>query len=155
MSMTTCRECKVSVSDEAEKCPSCGIKNPAMSKNISSIIGTVVGTIFWIIVALALIGHFSKSSSKANCELIGKSLNEDIFLIQGEPDAGFRFDVTVKNSGDKGEITFNAKLSSSEGEFERKQTLMFNSQETSTLSFNFHEPTINVDNVQASVTCEP
>jgi len=155
MSITNCRECGEKVSTEADKCPSCGIKNPAMSKNVGSIIGNVIGTIFFIFIGLAVIGWLSESTPKASCQMTNKSLNEDVFIIDGEPDAGYRIDVAVKNVGEKGEIVVKAKLSTSEGEFERRQTLVFDSQETTNLSFNFHEPTINVENVQASLSCGP
>ena len=155
MSITTCRECGENVSSEAEKCPACGIKNPAKLKNVFSMIGNGIGLVVFVFIGLAVIGYFSESSSQAKCKLLNNSLNSDVFLVKGEPDAGYRYNVGVINTGDRGEITITATLSTSEGEFSRKQTLVFGSQEKSSLSFTFHEPTVNASNVQGRLSCRP
>lgn len=159
MSITTCRECGKNVSSKAKTCPSCGIKNPAMSKNVFSIIGNIIRTIVFFFIGLVVIGFIGAavfdSSNKAKCELLSRSLKPDLFLIQGEADAGYRYNVRVKNIGEKGEITIVAKLSTSEGEFKREQTLLFDSQEERNLSFTFHEPTVNATNIQGNISYRP
>ena len=156
MAMTSCRECGAQVSDEAETCPSCGIENPCPQKNVFSSIGSVIKGLFgWaviIVVGLGIIG-FLADVSQAECELVSRSLDADMFLIDGEPDAGFTYSAVVKNVGEAGEITVTAELSTSEGAFERKQRLNFAAQEEKRISFGFHEPTINAQNIEGTIRC--
>jgi len=126
-----------------------------------NIIGNIVGVIAGLFIGIIAIGFIGAiitgddASSKAACELMERSLDADVFLVRGEADAGYRYNVRVKNKGEKGDLTIIANLSTSEGEFERKQTLAFDSQEIRDLSFAFHEPTINASNIQGSITCRP
>lgn len=163
MSLTNCRECGENVSSKAKTCPSCGIKDPSKGKNVLHIIGNTIGAVVGAFIGLALFGFFmaviagiaSESSSKAECKLLDNSLEADVFFIQGEPDAGYRYNVTMENVGEKGEITITAVLSTSEGVFKREQTLLFDKQEIRKLSFAFPEPTINASNIQGRLSYQP
>ena len=155
MSITTCRECGNQVSSEAEKCPSCGIQNPARLKNVLSIIGNIIGAVVGVFILFAVAGYFLESSSSASCELVASSIEADAFFVNGEPDAGYRYNARVKNDGEDGEITILVELSTSEGGFEREQTLHFDGQQTQSLSYTFHEPTIYATNVQGRISCSP
>ena len=79
----------------------------------------------------------------------------DTGVIEGVPDFGVRVKTTVKNVGKDGFIRVKAKLSSSEGEWEREQTLHFYAGESRVLNWFFHEPTINVSNVESLVIVTP
>ena len=91
MAMTSCRECGAQVSDEAETCPSCGIENPCKQKNVLSSIGGLIKGLFgWaviIVIGLGIIGYLAENVSQAECELVSRSLDADMFFIDGEPDA--------------------------------------------------------------------
>ena len=65
-------------------------------------------------------------------------------VINNEPDAGINLKVTVTNVGEAGFITVSPELSTSEGEWTRSQTLQFRKGESQTLTYFFHEPTVNV-----------
>jgi hypothetical protein len=82
-------------------------------------------------------------------------VESDVGLINGEPDYGIKFSLQVQNVGDAGPITILPSVSSSEGEWQREQKVQFAAGETRTLSYFFHEPTINASNVQGVVKLYP
>ncbi len=79
----------------------------------------------------------------------------DAGVINNQLDAGYTISFTVKNTGQEGVITINAKLSCSEGEWTRSQTVNFKPNESNNFSYFFHEPTINATNVHGSVNVIP
>ncbi|MET0622170.1 MAG: hypothetical protein ABW250_04225 [Pyrinomonadaceae bacterium] len=79
-------------------------------------------------------------------------------VINNEPDAGIDVKVTVTNVGEAGYIKIRPELSTSEGEWSRSQNLRFNKGESKSLTYFFHEPTVNVfagSNVQCRVGVSP
>jgi hypothetical protein len=65
-------------------------------------------------------------------------------VINNEPDAGVNLKVTVTNVGEAGYIKVSPELSTSEGEWSRSQNLQFNKGESKSLTYFFHEPTVNI-----------
>ena len=98
---------------------------------------------------------WSRITTDAKCSVVLANVNEDSFLISGEPDYGFSVFTMLKNSGKDGNVFVNVSLSSSEGELERKQTVFLKAGETQSLNYQFAEPTVNATNVKYSVTCKP
>ena len=79
-------------------------------------------------------------------------------VINNEPDAGINVKATVTNVGEAGFIKITPELSTSEGEWSRSQTLQFRKGEAQTLTYFFHEPTVNVfanSNLQCRVAASP
>lgn len=68
----------------------------------------------------------------------------------GALDYGVTNRVTVENVGEQGEITIFAKVSTNQGEYERKRTLRFAAGEQKEVDFLFTEPTIGA----ADIRCE-
>ena len=155
MSMTTCRECGVSVSSEAEKCPGCGVDNPSKEKHIFSIIFKIIGTVVVLVIAFAILTYSPDSKSQASCEITDRTLIADVFVIDGQPDAGYLHRAKVRNNGKTGEVEVKAKLSTSEGEFNRSQKANIKAGEDFDFSFAFHEPSVNAQNVQYTTSCRP
>jgi hypothetical protein len=93
--------------------------------------------------------------SPARSEISNFEVNYDFGIINGKPDAGYTVTFNVKNKGEYGSITIIPKLTCSEGEWLREQTLILDKGESRVLSYFFHEPTINSTNVQATVHSNP
>lgn len=72
--------------------------------------------------------------------------NSDFRIVNEEPDAGWTASFTITNVGKPGNINIMPKLSTSEGEWVRDQTLYFGAGESRNLSYFFSEPTINAEN---------
>jgi len=75
------------------------------------------------------------------------SAEGDVMIVDGEPDYGIKVTVIVKNVGESGSLRITARLSCSEGEWERTRNLHFNANEAKTLTYSFHEPTINATDI--------
>ncbi|HEX8136500.1 MAG TPA: hypothetical protein VF544_02810 [Pyrinomonadaceae bacterium] len=94
-------------------------------------------------------------NSKAKGRASNLGCESDVGLINGEPDAGVKLSVMVKNLGEAGLIRIKPEISTSEGEWNRSQKLQFNAGETKTLTYFFHEPTINATGIQCRVSLQP
>lgn len=110
-----------------------------------------------IVVALVLVvfvGKFVDGGTKLPCQVISVKTDADMLLIGGEFDAGFSVNANVKNTGDVAALfKVVAKLSTSEGNFERTQDIVIFPDQVERLKYGFHEPTINAGNVQGRVSC--
>jgi hypothetical protein len=95
------------------------------------------------------------AASKAAGVVSNITVDPDAGIVDGEPDAGFLVKYTVANTGEQGLITLTTRLSTSEGEWSRQQRLSFAAGETMTVSYFFHEPTVNAKNIQATVNVFP
>lgn len=93
----------------------------------------------------------SEPKKHINVKVTGVAVNSDVFLINGELDAGFKVTGTVQNSGDQSAFEVTTTLSCSEGEYVRKRTVMMGSGEMNTMQFDFPEPTINASDAKAIV----
>jgi hypothetical protein len=87
------------------------------------------------------------------CEYGAMETQHEVFFINGEPDAGLKVLVTVKNIGQTGQVRVAARLGTSEGDWKRTRTIRLNSHETRIVRFDFPEPTINVSNIETVVEC--
>jgi hypothetical protein len=94
---------------------------------------------------------FSAAKAKTSDQAWAKSTR----VINGEFDAGLEVEVTVTNVGQKGFIYIQAQCSTSEGEWSRKQDLLFDKGETRELSYFFHEPTVNAENIECRLEVRP
>lgn len=111
-------------------------------------------SLLFLFVFLA-IGSDESTTSKANGQVSNFEVTADFGVINDEPDAGYSISFTVKNVGENGVIKIIPKLSCSEGEWTREQTLTLNAGESRDLTYFFHEPTINSTNVQGTVNVNP
>jgi hypothetical protein len=98
---------------------------------------------------------FHAAGSKARCTVSNTSGAADSFVTNGEADFGYTVVVDVKNSGEAGDIILKVKLSSSEGEWQREQTVRFGAGQSQELKFGFSEPSINATNIRYGVQCLP
>lgn len=122
-----------------------------MSKAAKHIASAMIISIF-IVIAF---GSQDEITSGAEGKVSNFEVISDFGVIDGEPEAGYTVQFTIKNVGEKGAITIKPKLSCSEGEWSRKQTITLNAGASRNLSYFFHEPTINATNVQGSVRVFP
>ena len=115
---------------------------------------------WWIVLewaaAIAVLAAFLSRHEWAGgpgCKIQALKTESDVFMVDGQPDAGFTVHTTIANTGSQGEIRIKAVLETSEGTFRREQTLTFPEKATRTLDFGFPEPTINATNVQGVISC--
>jgi hypothetical protein len=83
------------------------------------------------------------------------AISEDTRVVGGEFDYGFNVTFTVTNVGEAGIVTVSPWLSCSEGEWSRLQRLNMQAGESVTLSYFFHEPTVNAANVYYGAEINP
>lgn len=100
-------------------------------------------------------GSLESLTSKADCRVLAVQAVPDSYLIRENLDFGYTIQTRVRNVGEHGQMSIKATLSTSEGNFERTQTLTFNTNQEATLSYQFPEPTINASGIQPRVTCSP
>lgn len=110
-----------------------------------------------ILIALAIFSAATllTGCSKATGQVEKISSEKDVQIINGEADYGIKLTIIVKNVGESDSIRITPQLSSSEGEWERTQNLYFDAGQTKTLTYFFHEPTINATNIHYSVNVFP
>ncbi|MGR9088474.1 MAG: hypothetical protein ACU841_15595 [Gammaproteobacteria bacterium] len=116
------------------------------------------GYVFFALVAFGIIAILRENGTMfvpANsCNVHTVKIEAMPFVINGEFDAGYQVTAVVGNEGPQTQLAIVAKLTSSEGDFHRKQTIPFDKNEFKTLTYQFHEPTINATNVNALVSCK-
>lgn len=116
-----------------------------------------MGNFSWGIIltfgVLAYVGSHDQSSASARVDQV--QANYDFGVVNGEPDAGVVVKGTITNVGQQGPIRVKVHLSTSEGEWDREQNVVFRAGEQKELRWFFHEPTINVSNVQSRVSASP
>jgi len=78
-----------------------------------------------------------------------------MFVVAGEFDAGYAVETILRNASGTGEVGVVAILSTSEGNFRRAQNIVIEEGKSVKLRYEFHEPTINADNVQGQISCSP
>lgn len=106
-----------------------------------------------VVGVLVYVGIHALSGVDARVERV--HANSDVNLVDGLPDAGVVVEAIVKNAGNRGVIRTKVHLSTSEGEWDREQSLVFEAGEERELSWFFHEPTINASNIQSRVSVTP
>lgn len=94
------------------------------------------------------------SKPTAICKIVGDlQIQDGIFAVNNQPDYGFEVDATIRNDGDDGDVRLTASLNSSEGKWERNQTIRLTKGQVRSLQFIFPEPTNNATNVEGHFTC--
>lgn len=106
-----------------------------------------------VIIILIVVSVGCKSRAKG--KVITHSCDSEVGIVNNEIDYGVTVNLKVKNVGESGEIKIVAAISTSEGEWQKKQTLIFKAGEEKKLSYFFHEPTINVRSVQCQIGVFP
>ena len=116
-----------------------------------------MGNFIWGIIltfgVLAYLGSHDRSDASARVDQV--HADYDFRVVNGEPDAGVVVKGTITNVGQQGAIRVKVHLSTSEGEWDREQNVVFHAGEQKELRWFFHEPTINVSNVQSVVYASP
>lgn len=95
------------------------------------------------------------AESNAAPELVTHRILADVWVVDGEFDFGHQVVVKIKNNGQQGPVIVNVVLSTSEGEWTRKQTVTMSADETKELAYLFTEPTVNASNVEYRITTLP
>lgn len=106
------------------------------------------------ILAAALFS-FKSCTSLAQGKFSKPVCEHSVGIVDGKTDYGVKVSVEVKNVGRGGYLNIMSELSTSEGEWNRTQDLYFKSGESRTLTYFFHEPTINSTNFQCRVGIFP
>jgi hypothetical protein len=99
--------------------------------------------------------NLAQSVSKAECVVTAYDAKEDMFINGGQSDYGIAIFGTVKNTGEDGEVSVAVRLTSSEGEFERKQKILLKKREILDVKYQFAELTENATNMQYYIQCSP
>ncbi len=116
--------------------------------------------VFWggalLLAGLWAVGRLvEEQQTLPRCEVANREVKSSVFMVDGEPNAGFELTVDVMNPGpSKALFRIVATLSTSQGEFRRAQNLELAPGVTQTLKYGFHEPTINATNIQGRVSCD-
>lgn len=113
--------------------------------------GSLLALVLIILVALGC----EEFGSRAKGRIVEKQCSPSAGLVNGEMDYGVEVKLRIKNVGDTGLIKVTPAISTSEGEWQRSQKLTFKAGEEKTLTYFFHEPTINVTNVQCKIGIFP
>lgn len=121
-------------------------------KNNKELVFSLIGLAGFIILGL---GSDGKPPSKAKGQVSNVRCEHDTRVINGDLDYGVSVTLTAKNVGEPGNITIVPRLSTSEGEWDREQSLSFGAGEARTLTYFFHEPTINATNIQCRAKAFP
>jgi hypothetical protein len=125
----------------------------AKDEKKTSWVTNLVGGFFIIAVLVGIAENYGGSA--AICKMGALEVKSDVFIVNGEADAGWTITATISNSGKQGPVRIKARLETSEGQFVREQDFTMPENATRNLSFGFPEPTINASNVQGAVSCSP
>lgn len=102
----------------------------------------------WLVLISILWSSAACKEILPHSEILSIEGQPEVFLINGEADAGYTVQMKVRNNGQTGTIRLEVKLTCSEGDFVREREVHFDVGETKTIAFSFHEPTINARDVQ-------
>lgn len=118
--------------------------------------GTFARNVAIVIAGLFVLYAIGNRISEAKPEVISVTNKSDTRLVNGAPDYGVLVQVSVHNRADEsGNIVVKARLSTSEGEWERQQTLYFSADQTKNLEYFFSEPSVNASGIQSRCSAEP
>jgi hypothetical protein len=124
-------------------------------------IAKFVGYAFLILIVIGLFSNSedngednSATALKNSCKIHTVDVVSDTFVVNEEFDAGYKVTTTVENKGATAQLVIVTKLTSSEGDFQRTQTVFFNENESKSLTYQFHEPSISATNINAIVSCQ-
>ena len=91
----------------------------------------------------------------ADAKISNLSFEPNSGIVNGQLDFGYKVSFTIENIGKRGAVTISPKISCSEGEWTRTQTLNLDVGESHNLTYFFHEPTINATNIECSAKILP
>lgn len=89
----------------------------------------------------------------AACDVSNVTVSPDFFIINGEADAGFVVSVLTEKTNRDGEVTLEVNLSSTEGDVTKERKVYMKKGQRNNILFQFHEPTINAQQVTALARC--
>ena len=136
-----------------------GLKNPSgRGLNIAFKIGGGLLVVWFIFSGkageiLTDITQSFKNEVIAACKVEKVNVAADIFLTNGEADAGFLVNILVNKTAKNGEVTITVRLSSTEGNIQKDRTVFMNKGQRSWIAIQFPEPTINAQQVTATAGC--
>ena len=113
------------------------------------------GFLLVIVILVGVSAGCKELLSNAKGKIVQQSCESDAGVVNGEMDYGVTVKLRVKNVGEAGTLKITAAISSSEGEWKKNQTLTFRAGEEKSLTYFFHEPTINVRNVECQLGVSP
>lgn len=87
------------------------------------------------------------------CTVVSVKAQPRNFYRYEQVDYGYQLAAVVFNKGEAGWAAIVARLSTSEGEYERKETLFMAKEAALTLAYDFPEPTLAAKNIQGQVSC--
>ena len=93
--------------------------------------------------------------SEADTKVSNMKCEPDVGVIRGELDAGVKVSFTIMNQGNRGAVRVTASISTSEGEWSRRQDLTLGANQRRRLEYFFQEPTVNATNIQCNVKSFP
>jgi hypothetical protein len=110
------------------------------------------------VVAFVAIGYLANrekvaQASGPDCAVEQVDIESFVFVLNDQPDAGYVVKARISNKGASSSIKASARLSTSEGDFERSTTRHFGEDSVQVIRIDFPEPTANAANVQALVRC--
>ena len=170
-----CRECKKEVSDEAPKCPHCGVFTPSKVKFDTQVYvqeeiereAKIEGWIetAWKLGLGALVLWFLFSGKAGEffadfkqevlvaCTVENVRLEHDIFITNGEADAGVRATALLLKENSDGDVTVSITVSSSEGDITKSRTVSMREGQRGNVVLQFPELTINATNITGRGSC--
>jgi hypothetical protein len=116
-------------------------------------LGVAAVIAFVAIVYLAKQENFNPQASEIDCAVEQVEAEPFVFVLNDQPDAGFVVMARIANRGTSASISVSARLSTSEGDFERTTTRQFSEKSSQVIRIDFPEPTANAANIQALVRC--
>lgn len=111
------------------------------------------------VIAFVAVGYLAKEenlslqASEVDCAVEQVEVEPFVFVLNEQPDAGFVVMARIANKGSSASISAFARLSTSEGDFERTTTRQFGEKSSQVIRIDFPEPTANAANIQALVRC--
>lgn len=94
-------------------------------------------------------------TSDASCALGQVFHRPEVFLVDGQFDAGYVIYTTIENQGGDGRILVEARLTTSEGVLTKRQWETFARAERREVRINFPEPTVAAANATSYLSCAP
>ncbi|QYX55607.1 hypothetical protein K1T73_10945 [Roseovarius sp. SCSIO 43702] len=152
MGLTTCRECNREVSDAAETCPHCGVRNPSRTGYWGTTIAKILGGAAGVFAVLVVVGYIMGGAG-STCKVISVQNSEDAFIVNGELDYGIVTRAVVALDGRGREVTIEARLETNEGDFTKVQRINVSENGQREVQVQFPEPTIAANIVRSVVTC--
>ncbi|MCO5146664.1 MAG: hypothetical protein M9895_10880 [Aquamicrobium sp.] len=128
-------------------------------QGIGAVIGLIIGLSILAGMAFIVIHFGSKFIRNFSdnviyaCRVEKIDVNNEVFIINNDSDYGFVVNVLVRREYRDGDVTVKVRLSSTEGDIEKRRTIYMKKDQASVVQLQFPEPTINAQQVQAFASC--